>query len=374
MADWPQWRGPNRNGISAETGILSAFPSGGPKSVWTANIGTGFTTVAVSRGRVYTMGNYQEQDWVSCLNATTGKVIWVHKYPQGAGDYSGPRATPTVAEGKVYTFSREGLAFCLDAATGKILWQKNIASETRAAAPRWGFAGSPLIFDNLLIFNVGGGGVALDKNTGRVVWSSGTDIPGYASPVAFTLGGKRGVAIFAKDSLKALDPASGRVQWSYPWQTSYDVNAADPIFSGDSVFISSNYGKGGSVLRIAGGKPTSVWENRNMKNHFNSCVLVGGTLYGNDENTLRALNYATGAERWNMRGMDKGGLIAADGKLIALTGRGELVIIRAVPTAFTELGRAKILDGQTWAHPVLANGLLYCRNDKGNLVCLDMRR
>jgi outer membrane protein assembly factor BamB len=374
MADWPQWRGPNRNGISAETGLLSSFPAGGPRKLWSANVGSGFSTAAISKGRAFTLGNYQEQDFVSCLNALTGKIIWAYKYPQGAGDYSGPRATPTINADKVYTFSREGLALCLDAGTGKVLWQKNIAQEIRSSAPRWGYAGSPLIVGNLVIYNVGTGGAALDKNTGRTVWTSGGEVSGYASPVAFTAGSKSGVAIFGKDSLKAVEPGSGRILWQYPWQTAYDVNAADPIFSGDSVFISSNYGKGGSVLRITGGKPTPVWENRSMKNHFNSCVLVGGTLYGNDENTLRGIDFATGAERWSMRGMDKGGLIAADGKLIALTGRGELTLIRAVPSAFTEIGRAKILSGDCWAHPVLANGLLYCRNHEGNLICLDMRR
>ena len=373
MADWPQWRGANRNGISAESGLLAAFPAGGPQKIWTANIGAGYSTVVASGGRVYGMGNYGDQDLVSCLNAATGKVLWSYRYPQGAGDYSGPRATPTIHEKKVYTISREGLALCLDAVTGKVIWQKNICAETRASAPRWGIAGSPLIERNLAIYNVGANGVALDKNTGRVVWNSGAETGGYASAVAFTAGGRRGVAVFGKDKLTAVDPASGRVQWEYPWQTSYDVNAADPIFSGDDVFISSNYGKGGSLLRISGGRPAKVWENRSMKNHFNSCVLVGGTLYGNDENTLRGIDFATGAERWNMRGMGKGGLIAAEGKLFALTERGELTLIRANPTRFEELGRAKILSGECWASPVLANGLLYCRNHEGNAVCLDIK-
>ena len=373
MADWPQWRGANRNGLSTERGLASAFAGSGPQKIWTANIGAGYSTVAVSAGRVYGMGNYSEQDFISCMNAITGKILWSYKYPQGAGDYSGPRATPTVHEKKVYTLSREGMALCLDAATGKVLWQKNIITETRATAPRWGVASSPLIEGGLVIYNVGANGVALNKNTGMVVWSSGADTCGYASAVAFTIGGRRGVAIFGKNKLVAVDPANGRVQWDYPWETSYDVNAADPIFSGDSVFISSNYGKGGSVLRIVGGRPTKIWENRFMKNHFNSCVLVGGTLYGNDENTLRGVDFATGAERWNMRGMGKGGLISAEGKLFALTERGELTLIKANPDRFEEMGRAKILDGQCWASPVLANGLLYCRNHEGNLVCLNVK-
>jgi outer membrane protein assembly factor BamB len=371
MADWPQWRGPSRNGISAEKGLLSTWSGSGPRRVWTQRIGQGFSSVAVKGNLVYTVGNYNGEDYISAIGATTGKVAWQHRYKCEAGDYAGPRATPVVHEGNVYTMSREGVAFCLNAATGKVVWQKDLAGD--AQRPQWGFAGSPLIQGGLVLYNIGAAGVAADKKTGRVVWKSGGGPAGYSSPTPFTAGGQTGVAIFAGTALLGLNPTTGKEMWEYPWQTSYDVNAADPIFSGDSVFISSNYGKGGALLRLAGGRPTLVWENRNMKNHFNTCVLLNGSLYGNDENTLKCIDWRTGDEKWRMRGMDKGGLIAADGKIIALTGRGELVLASATPGAFNELARAKVLDGTCWTHPVLANGLLYCRSQEGNLVCLDMK-
>jgi outer membrane protein assembly factor BamB len=365
MADWPQFRGPNRNGISTETGLLSHWSGTGPKRLWGVQVGQGFSSVAVVGDRVYTVGNYQSQDFVSCLNAANGKVVWQHKYACSPGDYAGPRATPTIHDGNVYTLSREGHAFCLNAATGKVVWQARL----EGAVPGWGFSSSPLIQSNLAIYNAGASGMALDKKTGKVVWRSGGNGAAYASPVAFTAGGQTGVAIFAASGLVAVNPANGRQLWQYPWQTNYDVNAADPIFSGDSVFISSNYGKGGALLRLAGGRPTPVWQTRSMKNHFNACVLLGGHLYGNDENTLRCIEWRTGNEKWSMRGMDKGGLIAADGKLIVLTGRGELVLVSATPTQFKELARARVLDGNTWTHPVLANGKLYCRSQPGVLAC-----
>jgi outer membrane protein assembly factor BamB len=320
------------------------------------------------------MGNNNGQDTVSCLQATTGKVLWQTRYPAAAGDYGGPRATPTIHGGNVYTLSRDGLALCLNAVTGKQVWRRDIARETRAAVPGWGFASSPLIQGGLVLFNIGRAGVALNKTNGTIVWSSGAGTAGYASPVPFALATKQtGVAVFAGDGIMAVNPASGRILWQYPWKTSFDVNAADPIFSGDKVFISSNYGKGGALLRVGGARPSVVWESRDMRNHFNSCVLVGGALYGNDENTLKCIDLQTGAERWRMRGMGKGGLIAAGGKLLVLTERGELVVVSASPERFTEIARARVMNGTCWTHPVLSNGLLYCRSHEGDLVCLDLR-
>lgn len=373
-ADWPQWRGPQRNGISTETGWLTRWPGGGPKRLWAAQVGEGFASVAVSGGRVYTMGNSRGTDTVFCLAADTGRVVWRQSYPCQPGDYGGSRATPTVEGNRVYTLSREAQAYCFDAATGKVVWNKDLRRETGAEEPRWGFAGSPLVEGRMVVYNVGAGGCGLDKATGRVVWRSHPSTAGYASPVAYTVGGQRGVAIFAASGILGLDPGSGRVQWQYPWQTQFDVNAADPIFAGDQVFISSNYGRGGALLRVGRGRPAPVWENRNMRNHANGCVLVGGYLYGNDQGTLKCIDLRTGAERWqNRSGLDKGGLIAVGGNLLVLTGRGQLTLVKPNPNAYTELASAQVLRGTCWSHPVLANGLIYCRSHEGELVCLDVR-
>jgi outer membrane protein assembly factor BamB len=288
-----------------------------------------------------------------------------------------------VEANRVYTFSREGQAFCLNAASGARIWGKDLYRETGAPPPRWGFAGSPLVQGKLVIYNIGGAGAALDKVSGRLVWKSSAGTAGYASPVAYTVGGQRGVAIFTGTALVGVDPVSGRVLWQYPWQTVYEVNAADPIFAGDTVFISSNYNRGGALLRLGRGGgaqrgagprgPTVVWENRNMRNHFNSCVLLGGYLYGNDQNTLKCLDLRTGAQRWQQRGMGKGGLIAVNGHLLVLTERGTLALSRANPVQYTELAHASVLRGTCWTHPVLANGLVYCRSHEGELICLDLR-
>lgn len=365
MSDWPQYRGPSRSGSSPET-FSGRFPAGGPRRLWAVQVGVGYAGAAVKGGKVYTAGNFNNTDVVSCLNAANGKVVWQYKYPCSAGDMPGTRATPTVHAGNVYVFSREGQAFCLNATTGRLVWQQHIGQRTGAPIPRWGFSGSPLISGNLAFYNIGGNGAALDKTNGRIVWHSGRGVSGYASPVPFP----GGVAIFAGTELVAVQAGTGRRLWQYPWQTSYDVNAADPIFWGSTVFISSNYGRGGALLRIAGNRASLVWENRSMKNHFNTSVLLGGFLYGNSENTLLCMDARTGAEKWSSRGIDKGGLLAVNGKLLVLTGRGELLSVSATPNAYSELGRAKILDGTCWTAPSLSNGVLYGRNQEGTLAAL----
>ena len=341
-ADWPHWRGPGHDGISVETRLLLQWPPSGPRRVWTAQVGDGYSSIAIVGGRVYTMGNRGAKDTVTCLNAMTGSPVWSYSYPCSAGDPSGPRATPAVSGNSVYTLSSEGLALCLNATTGKIVWQRSLAREMNAQRPQWGFSGSPLIEANLVIYNLGTAGTALDKVTGRPAWSSGGGAAGYATPVAYTVGNQHGVALFAATGIVGVNPRNGRPYWQYPWQTSYDVNAADPIFVGDTVFISSNYGKGCALLRVGQNRPSVAWQNRNMKNHFNSCVRLGGSLYGNDENTLKCIDVRSGAERWQCRGMGKGGLIVADGKLIVITERGDLVIAAAAPDRYREMARAQV--------------------------------
>jgi outer membrane protein assembly factor BamB len=373
-ADWPQWRGPQRNGISAETGWLSQWPSGGPRKVWGAQLGEGWSAVSVVGNKLYTAGNTNGRDTVFCLNSETGKPVWTYGYPCPTGDYGGPRATPVIDGGKVYMMSRKGGVVCLNATTGKVVWGRDVARELGADEPQWGFASSPLIEGNLAIFNIGGSGTALDKSTGRIVWKSG-GTAGYASPVAANLSGQRAILIFSEAGLVAVNPTNGQRLWDYGWQTPNGVNAADPQFAGSDVFISSNYGTGCALLRTGGGRPSVIWQNRSMKNHFNSSVITNGGIFGNDENTLRCLDLRTGNERWNLRGMGKGGLVAADGKLIYLTERGELVISSAVPDRYHELARARVLNSNMcWTHPVLANGRIYCRSHEGELVCLDVKR
>ncbi|MBM3459182.1 MAG: alcohol dehydrogenase, partial [Armatimonadetes bacterium] len=214
----------------------------------------------------------------------------------------------------------------------------------------------------------------LNKKTGAVEWASGRGSSGYATPTPFTVAGQSGVAFFSGTGLAGLDPANGRPRWQFRWSTNYDVNAADPLFTSDSVFVSSGYGVGCALVRLTGGPPRPVWQNKNMRNHFHSSILISGAVYGNDDGRLRCLDLASGAEKWGGPAIGKGGLIAASGKLIILTERGELVVAEAKPDRYTELARARVVDrGECWTQPTLANGRIYARSHSGELVCVDVR-
>jgi outer membrane protein assembly factor BamB len=385
-ADWPHWRGPDYNGISKETGWSATLPASGPKILWKANVGTGFSSFAVAAGRVYTMGNKDNQDTVYAFDAASGKVAWKHTYDEKLQPKyyeGGPSATPTVDGDRVYVLSKTALLQCLDAANGKVLWTNDVPQSVAALndgkpakTPDWGFAGSVLVFNNTLYVNVGKYGTALDKS-GKVLWTTGPEAAGYSTHVPYTLGGKTGLAIFAAKDVAGLDPATGKVLWSHPWKTSYDVNAADPIIQGDLVFISSGYKTGASVVRIANNSPTEVWKSKDaMRNQHNNCILIGDYLYGFDGDDSKAefkcVEFKTGAVKWAQGGLGKGALTAADGKLILNSEMGELVFVTPDPAAYKEISRAQVIGKKCWTSPVLANGRIYVRNEKGDVVCVDV--
>jgi outer membrane protein assembly factor BamB len=377
-ADWPQWRGPERNSISAEK-ISVRWSAEGPKVLWSASVGTGFSSCSVSASRLYTLGNAHKQDTVCCLDAATGREIWRYSYAAELGPQyyeGGPGATPTVDANHVFTISKWGDVFCLDAASGRVLWQRDLRKHG-AKPNRWGFAGSPLIWHELVILNAGEAGTALNRATGRVVWLNGTNAAGYASPTLFNANGKESVLIFAAKHLIGLDPKTGREQWRQFWETGWDTNNTDPLVEGDRVFISS-FSRGCALLSLSGGKPATVYESKVLYNHLSPGVLLGDYLYAFNgearrETDFRCIHLPTGEVKWTLKDPAFGSLIAADGKLIVLSEKGELLVGEASPTGFKALARAKVLGGLCWTPPALANGRLYVRNAKGELRCLDLR-
>lgn len=377
-ADWPRWRGPHLNGISDERGWLKPWPAEGPTILWRASVGTGFSSFAVSGGRVFTMGNTNGMDSVWCFDAASGRVIWRHAYacPLAPRFYEGGTlATPTVDDGSVYTISKKGHLHRLDAATGKVAWSKNIAEELNIGLPEWDLAGSPFIEGDLLALNVGGAGAALDKHTGKVVWSTGTNVCGYSTPVPFVMDGKRTIAVLSADAVAAVELKTGRELWRHAWHTARAVNAPDPIFDGDRFFVSTS--NGCALLQLRDGKPEIVWKSaKAMRNYFNPCVLLDGHLYGINGTThgptkLTCIELATGDVKWSEPGFGSGALMAADGKLILLD-KGDLSIIEASPAGYKPLARATILPGKCWTVPVLAHGRLYARNAAGDVVCVEL--
>lgn len=371
---WPHWRGPNHDGVSTETEIdTSALNE--PKIVWQAELGIGFSAVSIADGKAYVMGNTDKnKDVVYCFDALTGKEIWRYEYvePLDPKYYEGgTSATPTVHANKVYTLSKSGKLFCLDAQTGAVVWQKTFSHK----APTWGFSSSGLILDDKLIFNVGSAGVALNKNDGQIVWDSKPTECGYASPVPFkTPDGRQRIALFAKDSLIAVDPADGSEVWSFPWKTQHNVNAADPIIVGTEAFITSGYNRGAALVRFAE-EPTAVWEEKSMRSQMSGPVRIGDYVYGIDQNQLACVEWATGKQRWAEPKTGNGTLSAVGEMLIVLSERGRLMFVKAAPDGFVEWSGAEVLSGgRCWSIPVLSGGHLYARNSQGKLVCIDVRK
>lgn len=378
-ADWNQWRGPNRDGISSEGGWLPVWPKEGPKRLWTAKVGAGWSSVAAVSGRVYTLGNVNETDQVLCLDSNTGGALWRHAYACASADpngYPGPRCTPTVDDKLLFTLSRRGQLYCLNTDNGRIVWWWDLAQKFGARFPTWGLSGSPLVEGNMVIVETGAAGgsvIAFEKLSGRVLWRSGNDAAGYSSPVAFDFNNQRQIAVFSAAGISGRAANDGRILWSFPWQTQYGVNAATPVVFGDKVFISSGYNRGCALVEFGSKQPKAVWSNGNMRNHCTSCVLWQGNLYGFDEGQLRCLDFVTGAVRWSQGSFGKGSLIVVDGKLLIYGEGGRLAVAEAMPEGYKELASAQVIGGRsTWAPPVLSGGKIYCRS-ADNLICLDVR-
>jgi outer membrane protein assembly factor BamB len=377
-SEWPEWRGPKRNGISTEKVRLS-WPSGGPEVLWRASVGTGFSSMSIQKDRLYTMGNATNQDTVWCFNSLGGEVLWKCTYPSQLGPQyypGGPGSTPTVAGDRVFTISKWGEVFCLDAASGKVMWQRDLRQEG-FKPNRWGFAGSPLVWHDLVIFNAGSSGVALARNTGRVVWSTGTNPTGYASPTLMRLQGHEVLLIFAAKHLVALEPASGRELWRYPWETGWDTNNTDPLPYDHRVLLSS-FTHGCALLALNGGGPHPLYQSNVLSNHLSPGILLGHHLYAfngeaKQDTDFRCIDLLTGQLKWSRKDPAFGSLICADSKLIILSEKGELILAEGSPEAFKPLARAKVLNGLCWIPPALAQGRLYVRNAQGDLACLDLR-
>ncbi len=376
-ADWPHWRGPDYDGVSKETD-WDPTALNNLKIAWEAEIGTGFSAVSVADGRAYTIGNInKDTDVVYCFDAATGKQQWTYQYPEPLTPNlyeGGCNASPTILDGKVYTLSKTGKAFCLDAKTGAEIWKRKLPYEK----PDWGFSGSPVIVDDLVIFNVGDAGVALKKADGTVAWKSADEKAGYATAMPFQRNNKKYVAMFCSKEIKIIVAETGHVAMSHKWDTNYGVNAADPIISGDEMLITSGYGKGATLLKITDDGLEEVWKNKNMRSQMSGPVLVDGYLYGMDDKQLACVEWATGEQKWTERAPKQGAVCAAAGKIIVLGEKGDLSIIEASPEGYKVLSSAQVLSDKCWTMPIMVNGHIYARNavkrGMDKLVCVDVRK
>lgn len=379
--DWPQWRGPQQDGVSRESGLLSQWPQGGPRVLWRIPLGVGYSSVSVAGGMAVTMFGTEEGEFVAAIDAASGKVLW--KTPSGLlfhnsyGD--GPRSTPAIDAGRVYSLGATGSLLALEAASGKKIWGFNVLEKFGGDVPEFGLSPSPVVAGNMLLVVTGAKHgkslVALDKSSGSVLWSSLNDKAGYSTPLVIDVGGARQIVVLMGEALVGVALGDGRELWRRPWKTTLDANVATPIFHQNRLFISTGYGTGCGMFELAaGGRPAvkELWKSKEMKNYFSTSVLIDGVLYGFDNMFLVAMDFQTGKVKWRERGFNRGSLLAADGKLVILGERANLALAEVSPAKYTELTRAKVLDGKTWSVPTLADGRLFVRNEK-ELVCLDLR-
>ncbi|HYG73387.1 MAG TPA: PQQ-binding-like beta-propeller repeat protein [Planctomycetota bacterium] len=390
-ADWPQYRGPNRDGTSSESGWSAVWPKEGPRQLWKANVGTGSSPVTVSAGKVFTMGNSDGQDHVFCLDSANGKILWKHSYASERFDQmheGGPASAPSVDGNLVYTMGRSGEVLCLDAATGQVKWSLNVVKEFKAELPFFAYTISPLVLGSKLIVITGAKGastVALDKENGKVLWKSGDDPAAYASPVPFPEGKQTHVAIFNGAGLLILNVETGAEVARHPWDTpspmNSRVNAASPVVTGTRAFIGSSYGMGCALVEfdLAAGKAKAVWQNDELTTQYNSALYYNKHLYGfhshgqNDgSGELRCVNVADGKVLWSRKNPGLGSLICCGGKLIILTRGGELITAEASPEDYKELARVQITGSLCRNEPTLSDGKLYVRTSRGDVHCMDV--
>jgi outer membrane protein assembly factor BamB len=410
--DWPNWRGPQRDAICRETGLLQEWPPEGPRPLWKATgLGTGYSGPAIVGTTLYIMGNLEGQENVLALDTTTGRQLWAR--PFGPVEYvgycPGTRATPTVDGDRLYALGASGKLVCLDRQTGEIGWEKNFRSDFGSlvigreysetirdqlrpdddpkAGLRWGFSESVLIDGEKLLCTPGGPEAtlaALDKLTGRTVWTSKIDArAGYASMIKATIAGVPQYVQFTADGVVGVDAGDGTFLWRYdaPAYTMYGgINISTPVCADDCVFAAAGYGVGGGLARVEktadGFTAHEVYFTKEMKNHHGGLILLNGYLYGaNDPGILTCLEYETGKVMWRSRKPGKCSVLYADGMLYCRDENGPVSLVRATPDKFELKGRFEPPDqsGQkTWPHLVIAHGQMYVR-DQDVLLCYNVR-
>lgn len=371
--DWTDFRGPGRDGRYPKP-ILTTWPPEGLRPMWKQPSGLGYASFAVADGRAFTIEQRGTREVAAAYDVMTGRELWTTAWPAEfresmGGD--GPRATPVFADGIVYVQGAEGELRALDAATGRTAWRTNILEDAGAPNLQWGMSAAPLVVNDLVVTVPGGGNgrsvIAYQRRTGARAWSAGDERAAYSSPMLVTLGGVRQILVFNAEGLAGLSPADGSRLWSHPWQTQYDVNASQPVVIGDNrVFVSSGYGTGAAVIELArsgaGFTVREVWRNIRMKNQFMSSVLHDGFIYGLDESILACIDAATGDLKWKGGRYGYGQVLLASGHLIVLTEEGDLALVRATPERHDERARFSAIEGKTWNHPALSNGILLVRN------------
>jgi outer membrane protein assembly factor BamB len=388
-SDWPQFLGPTRNGTSTETGLVESWPKKGPPVLWQRDVGEGYSSPVVADGKVVLFHRVGKNEVVEAFDAGTGKELWKLKYPcdyaDGFNKGDGPRSTPAIDNGRVYTLGAAGTLTCVNLKTGRKVWQRKLLEDYMVADSFFGVGTSPIVEGGSVLINVGGTGagiVAFNKKDGKEVWKATDQGASYASPIAATVDGVRHVFFFTRQGLVSIDPANGNVRFSKRWRARLNtsVNAATPVLlGGDHLFLSACYGTGAVLLRVKRDRVEEVWKGNDVLScHFSTPVAVGGQLFGfegrqEEGAQLRCIDWKTGKVRWTEAGFGCGSAIVVGKNLIVLSEDGELVLVEARGDRYREKARAAVLTRPCRAHTALANGRLYARDGK-KLVCWNLKK
>jgi outer membrane protein assembly factor BamB len=389
-ADWPQWRGAGRDSVWHESDLPERFPADGLTVRWRQPIGGGYAGIAVSGGRVYTLDRQKEPaevERVLCVDAATGKSVWEHAYPVSYGkmEYgNGPRSTPTVHAGRVYTFGAVGHLHCLDAGTGKVVWSHDTVKKFEGRVPSWGHACSPLVDGDRVVVQVGGEDdacvMAFDRHTGKEVWRALPDRPGYSSPVLIDTKAGRPLIYWSAENVNGLEPASGKVLWQVPHTTNYDVTISDPVYH-DGVLLVSDYWEGSKAIELddQGLNPKVIWSGRRLSLLMATPLYRDGHVYALDKKDgLKCIELKTGKIKWEgehvtpkERNPQASFAWIGSNRALILNTPGELILAELSPAGYRQLGKQSII-ARTWANPAFADGCVFARNDS-EIICVPLR-
>jgi outer membrane protein assembly factor BamB len=382
--EWPDFRGPRRDGRYDGPPIRRDWPREGLPQLWKQPVGLGYASFVVADGRAFTIEQRRDQEVVAAYDIETGRELWTNgwtgEFVESMGG-DGPRATPTYHQGRIFALGALGELRCLDARSGALIWRRNILTDADSGNLPWGMSGSPLIVDDAVIVLPGGrpgkSVAAYAWRTGAPLWQALDDSQAYVSPMLVTLGGVRQLLVVAASRALGITVENGQLLWEYPWATDMGINVAQPLLVGqDRVFLSAGYGKGAAVFEVSREAnrftTRTVWQNIRMKNKFTSSVLHQGYIYGLDEAILACVDAATGELKWKGGRYGYGQILLAGDHIVVLTEDGEVALVKATPEGHQELATFSAIEGKTWNHPVIANGRLLVRNLR-EMAAFDIR-